>query len=1150
MSKNTLKNSLNIIQCKNILRGARNLPHALSSLRINISGNQYGEIIKWINSNSPIRNKALHQFFPTDFAKLKNTGPFAPIDGVKEFDWTFEYIKPHYKRLEAFIALSQGYQHGLLAEDYQKCKETLDEIEKEFGQSLWLIKNTILLLQASQGLEAQKLYVNKVKANALKSGIAGYIAHYVSIRNESTVTVGNFQETISRHMSSVKIPDDLLIYLKYHLYPSTTLSANEIITILRHENAGCVIDIYETLIYLISVAASNDISTLKSRIAHRTKTLSSTLSDDRLKLAMHELDVVAPINTKNDELVNTAYNLILVGQHKEASALIADKFREGQISIDLIELRIKANAAGNLSQDGEIIGNTILRKLTAVALKSESVNQDTSDLIKIALNCNSCSWAYDLLRVIRQEMTSQVEIAHKALSYFSIFYNRSISPLKINSLFKCSGNSKYVDLYVNLYGSCVGADFCKTTLDHNMQRIQDYSAKSHEAMIITAEIEYSQANYLIAIEMLQHKQKLMNRYYRLRALKIIVNCYLKLGSLKECLYLIADQIIDDPNTYHIMPLEACADAIDKDKFDNLKTEIALSIVYGMYSRFIGSKHDAYRAYAYEDFLLAHNIRKPSQLIHIAGNFTKKHLLYYLKYICIESIMDSSIEFQGSKEIIEERLAVCKLLADLSDQPDEALQTEIKDIIRRLMIQNRMKEIEQSKIYVDIDSIRKTADKTLRESYARYLSMYKYDSSGDEQSLQNKVKNRSSEVDTKEQFVLSLPKNEKNELFVSMLSNIGNEFASSSEHGLDKYLSVRIRHGTLAGQLRSPLENASLITKKNHLTGEYYTNEYWQNKLNMYYDEDRINFNSILTKFSAGFDNLINEICSEWIQVKKDKSDKGLFDFTLTMFNAGYVAQRISEETPFEVFLDTAFASYYLLLEKNLELIRKKIGIDVKDRIYSLLDELEAGLEEIGAYHDIGEINNAIRMVRTEMQLVVNRIVEWFRLSKSNANEPLTLEDALDITAESIKAFAANINIDFKIQEDVPAIFFKGKVLTSFVDIMFIVFENIVRHSGVLLNPNADIKVSYKDSMICINIKNKIVSGAASEIAKKKITSIVSAMAEDNYKLSVKKEGGTGFHKIRKILNHDFNAQASLDFNFIGDLSGPLCQDNTGLRLRG
>jgi hypothetical protein len=104
----------------------------------------------------------------------------------------------------------------------------------------------------------------------------------------------------------------------------------------------------------------------------------------------------------------------------------------------------------------------------------------------------------------------------------------------------------------------------------------------------------------------------------------------------------------------------------------------------------------------------------------------------------------------------------------------------------------------------------------------------------------KIRTSVAEGDLASLMALSLPKNEMDDLFQAMIINLRDEFISSAEHGLDGYLSVRIRHGTLVSQLRSPLEAANLITKKHSETGAYYSNEHWKKKLVLFSELIRLN----------------------------------------------------------------------------------------------------------------------------------------------------------------------------------------------------------------------------------------------------------------------------------------------------------------------
>ena len=61
--------------------------------------------------------------------------------------------------------------------------------------------------------------------------------------------------------------------------------------------------------------------------------------------------------------------------------------------------------------------------------------------------------------------------------------------------------------------------------------------------------------------------------------------------------------------------------------------------------------------------------------------------------------------------------------------------------------------------------------------------------------------------------LSLPKNEATDLLFDLVSPVFVECMTNAGYGLDCYLSMRIRHGTLSGQLRGPLEEQKIITQR-------------------------------------------------------------------------------------------------------------------------------------------------------------------------------------------------------------------------------------------------------------------------------------------------------------------------------------------------
>lgn len=69
-------------------------------------------------------------------------------------------------------------------------------------------------------------------------------------------------------------------------------------------------------------------------------------------------------------------------------------------------------------------------------------------------------------------------------------------------------------------------------------------------------------------------------------------------------------------------------------------------------------------------------------------------------------MDTSSEFYSSNELYEERIKICQILIELDSRNHDIYSNQIKEYTAKLFINKKMSEIEQSKIYVDIEGIKK------------------------------------------------------------------------------------------------------------------------------------------------------------------------------------------------------------------------------------------------------------------------------------------------------------------------------------------------------------------------------------------------------------------------------------------------------------
>lgn len=160
------------------------------------------------------------------------------------------------------------------------------------------------------------------------------------------------------------------------------------------------------------------------------------------------------------------------------------------------------------------------------------------------------------------------------------------------------------------------------------------------------------------------------------------------------------------------------------------------------------------------------------------------------------------------------------------QNEAEYMEELVKITEQINIKKLSLQIEQSKIYVDVEGVKSKLGGQLEESYSKYIFLQK-------NPQLNNLPAHFIEMLLKKMSdggalsgVVTIPPTEADYILLDMISEIRDLFVSSSDHGLDFYISTRIRHGTLAGQLRGTLDALHLVTYKDAKTKSYKDNDYW------------------------------------------------------------------------------------------------------------------------------------------------------------------------------------------------------------------------------------------------------------------------------------------------------------------------------------
>jgi len=387
----------------------------------------------------------------------------------------------------------------------------------------------------------------------------------------------------------------------------------------------------------------------------------------------------------------------------------------------------------------------------------------------------------------------------------------------------------------------------------------------------------------------------------------------------------------------------------------------------------------------------------------------------------------------------------------------------------------------------------------------------------------------------------------------MLSRFINECLNNQEHGLDCYLSMRIRHGTLSGQLRGALEDEKLITPKISEEEGYLDNDYWENKLYQRASGECISsILSILNRNSEKIDEFIRHIANDLIQVKSEEKPDGLFFPKVYTFELLEFASSITEETRFEHFVKKCFEMFWIALEEDLKNVRGKINKELKGRLQKIFQELERDLAEAAGAEGIriSDLNDTVRRCRTKAQVDLERVRDWFVRPRPPQSVDMSMGELIDVGLETVKVLHSGF--EPILIKNIKELDHMRNAMALFSDIFFIVFENIHLHSGNGRNPKVWIDASLEGDGIFVRVENEVPGDlATNEVIISRLAAIRSRLEAGLYRRAIPKEGGTGILKLRKLIGNPKSGEPNLNFGldeekffveFSVDLVGTLSAD--------
>lgn len=1146
MSKAKIKlNALD--KLKNRVRGNKSPLAVLIEERGELPESYYPKLIEWLPSVYRNGRRAFYHPFPPRLEDLCRLPVLEAVDLRREIIWARVILSEHSKRIRGFLERSQQYEDCLLYGSYKDCHQLLDGIERDFGFSLWVIENRLVLLQQSEGLEKQKAYMQSIREARGSYDLVSYSTLCTSYRNEDTVTPQNFRIQISDRLDSMRIDPGFRTYLYFRIADVFPDQQDGIGSILRYEATCSLVDYYDTFIRLASHCILKNLE-IQSVFVSEIKSLVGDIDDPRLikLLYLADCDSVLKLPSFVDPVPN---DLFASGQYKEMLAYYEDKAR---LKNQDLEWTLHAHALaeeGTTSQsDFPNLYSRIAHLGSLVIARSEGLQEAVSTLGKLGLNFHLMRFGSSLDAFCAEELSSDPILEKSEPVLLKFVNSKQFTPGIFKYLPSKKCQNHYSGLLISSYGpsrSCF-AELSKSTVDMPPELAHKPELLEGLSNDIRAEIGMERAlavrSYADVLKLSDDQAAAIRPRARRNAARFKAHALLMLGRTKELVDFIVTTYLDDSSMLRTLPIRECARLLDKPTRRVLKDNISVPILLDLYSRYISDDLDKFRAFAYEDFLKSYGLKRPSELQPRLEQYNSKAVTYYLKNLCVPPIMRVSTVFKSTRDLEDERLEVLAILMKIDGSNSVAYEAEIHDITRSQMIRYAVRHVEQSKISMDLPALRRWAEKNIKESFSRYKALLKAGMSGEGESVLQALKGVVIEALSHDE-TLEVPRNEALDLLSSSLFLLFRECTLSPEHGLDCYLSIRIRHGTLSGQLRSPLEKWEIIAQRTSGSNEYKSNVVWMDRLAYLGTEVCESIDECLKDFAKAYDSFIEKIANELIQVRSDEKKEGLFQITdesdgrakflgidLKRFSEFVLA--IKEDTSFPAFLDLCFELFWESVESCLENVRHLIDTSLKIEFNNLFTKVENDLARIAGHSSVSDLSDAIRTARTEGQEALDLVIDWFRLSKPLATSAFSFQDLVDIGLQYVKKlhpeFAPVISHHYP---DLPLI--EGG-LDKFPDIFIIVFDNIRRHSRILGNPAVDISVTTSPKSVHVTIRNEVGPEVRTEETERKVCKIKESILTGLGKSALRSEGGTGFIKLRKLIGGVERTTSSLDFGFGDD----------------
>lgn len=1034
--------------------------------------------------------------------------------------------------LSKYVMHRENYEKCLFFNKNEEAKGIIYTIIKECGWSLWACGQLLVLEENMCGLEGNKGLLGSFLEEGSQNRLICSLLEFMSYRAENSTSLKNYNEKVDKYLRFYE-DEATLAYFSYKLKIGD-ISFDELLRyVLQIDMQLSIIDLYNSFLDIIQRATIERFE-VDEKVIVTIATLNKQVNDFLLRnlLIFYGNNEVISM----DETVLVAIEAYTVGDYEKALTKLKKYLSENPSDYQMWIMYIKCNIYLGINLKSEI---DLVKDIFSVYSLDEYCMISHVRLLGYLKKYRDTTWRYKLLNTAKRKLSFDRNL-EKYIS-LSLLGEYTVSPRFISMIPNNCKGAEQLRLFQNIAPNC----YSLLTQYKLVNNIDITSFRS----------DFFYADSLMRQDKLKEATDLLKRIYNdcvTSSLyvkeKVVRRLFFALcteNRIKEAITIVINAFFENENL-----IRRCNLMLALEKIKSLRNrEIYKLIEYPIYVYITNRFGFKEQRIAFSNFMDSNDIKTKEEFYDFVITKSQKNI-FFMEKICTLDVIKRHVRIVKNSSIATAmRIELLQQLILLNPSKKKEYLEEISSITTRKEINNRVRQVTQHKIKVDVEKIKEEKSELFEENFQKYLQIKSFN-----RNITGFDINDSTNINSLRQIVDSMNEEIKRNAQYSQtiltlkdfITDIQYEFLRNEKYGLDNYLSSRIRHGYCKAQLTKDLREHHLLLSTADDDSECYDiSQYWDARVRNQNGVDYQAVKEALAKFTLDIENKIKEIRRDWIRIRINRQEVGMFDYT-TFAGSMLVVDR-DNIVDYDVMFNNIVESLWDFTERNLSTIRSRIQKELKSFFYEKLNSLEKRIKSLDSFNvqDIcTDILNSITICRVKMQTVLTEFENFF-YRDDVVYEDFTLENLATTCEEIEKQIHAEfdkinltVNIDGKKR-------IKGNCFSDFVEIVVMLMNNAISHAGFQNMKSIDLTLDFSvgtnqalfgnvidvmsktnpqfstGDLLVLSVQNNLSADKDIHMIRERVQYIF-----DNAKdpATLKKysitEGGSGIYKIYKTINYN------------------------------